>query len=118
MNSDIKQRWVDALRSGTYTQGEGRLRTPTGYCCLGVLCDLYDPMNWDGHSYVGEQYTLPDIVSEWADIMNDPYFVSNNSQEYGDAVDLDNPERVYLGSLNDDAKMSFAEIANVIEKEF
>jgi hypothetical protein len=29
-----------ALRSGEYTQAELRLKTPTGYCCLGVACDL------------------------------------------------------------------------------
>ena len=26
MNSDIKQAWIDALRSGRYKQGKGRLK--------------------------------------------------------------------------------------------
>jgi hypothetical protein len=53
VNAEVKQQWVDALRSGEYEQTKGRLRrgnpldpedlddgyTP-GYCCLGVLCDL------------------------------------------------------------------------------
>lgn len=34
------KRWIKALRSGKYDQARGRLRTPDGYCCLGVACDL------------------------------------------------------------------------------
>lgn len=47
MKPEIKRRWVAALRSGKYKQGEGSLCTAgeTGaadtYCCLGVLCDLH-----------------------------------------------------------------------------
>jgi hypothetical protein len=37
MNEQIKQRWIEALRSGEYEQTQGRLRDETGYCCLGVL---------------------------------------------------------------------------------
>lgn len=44
--------WIAALRSGSYTQGKGALRTRdrhTGqlhYCCLGVGCDTFDPTAW------------------------------------------------------------------------
>jgi hypothetical protein len=48
MNQEIKQRWVDALRSGEFEQGHGRLRRPAGYCCLGVLCELYRRDTGDG----------------------------------------------------------------------
>ena len=41
MNPEVKQKWIDALRSDKYEQGSGKLRSVTGYCCLGVLCDLY-----------------------------------------------------------------------------
>lgn len=43
------KRWVAALRSGKYEQGQGYLRqditdhhghTTSEFCCLGVLCDL------------------------------------------------------------------------------
>lgn len=45
MNPEIKARWVAALRSGEYRQGDGFLRIHQAddsdlYCCLGVLCDL------------------------------------------------------------------------------
>ncbi len=46
MKITMKRKWMQALRSGKYTQGKGRLKrtkkdgTHT-YCCLGVLRDLY-----------------------------------------------------------------------------
>lgn len=46
MNPIVKQRWIDALRSGEFRQTTARLqridpeRGP-GFCCLGVLCELY-----------------------------------------------------------------------------
>jgi hypothetical protein len=48
MNSDLKEEWVEALRSGSYTQGRNALRSYNDvedrsadeYCCLGVLADL------------------------------------------------------------------------------
>lgn len=47
MNADVKKKWLDALRSGKYQQGYGRLRTNEGgYCCLGVLCDVLAPEDW------------------------------------------------------------------------
>jgi len=41
MDPEIKKQWTAALRSGDYTQGKTALCTDTGYCCLGVLCDLH-----------------------------------------------------------------------------
>lgn len=46
---------VTALKSGNYQQGRSKLRqliplaptTTDAYCCFGVMCDLYDPKNWD-----------------------------------------------------------------------
>lgn len=40
MKADIKERWVEALRSGRYVQGQGKLNKGDKFCCLGVLCDL------------------------------------------------------------------------------
>lgn len=89
MNPEIKQRWLDALKSGKYKRGTTRLKVvpvdddePVRYCCLGVLCDLYvkdhpDTTKWwcnslefmdeNGVSHVEEHY-LPGVVREWAGI--------------------------------------------------
>jgi len=52
MNQEIKKKWVAALRSGDYTQGDGALcrLTPDGakYCCLGVLVEEVEGEDaWD-----------------------------------------------------------------------
>lgn len=46
MNTEMKAKWVEALRSGKYTQGKGSLHPGNCFCCLGVLCDLIDPTKW------------------------------------------------------------------------
>ena len=38
--NDNARAWVDALRSGEYTQTKTHLQDSKGYCCLGVACDL------------------------------------------------------------------------------
>lgn len=40
MNKDLKQPWIDALRSGKFKQTKNNLKDGTGHCCLGVLCEL------------------------------------------------------------------------------
>lgn len=48
MNQEIKKKWLEALRSGKYKQGAGYLRRrDESYCCLGVLCDIVEPENWE-----------------------------------------------------------------------
>ena len=43
MNHEVKTKWLEALRSGEFTQGTGCMRSPDGtsHCCLGVLSELY-----------------------------------------------------------------------------
>ena len=49
MNAQIKKEWLEALRSGEFLQGTGRLRyserklngqNVKRHCCLGVLCEI------------------------------------------------------------------------------
>lgn len=51
MDADLKQKWVDALRSGEYIQGQGWLRlsgpSTDQFCCLGVLLNVIDPQGWE-----------------------------------------------------------------------
>lgn len=43
-SAEIKAKWLEALRSGTYPQGKDYLykSDPERYCCLGVLCKTQD----------------------------------------------------------------------------
>ena len=40
MDTELKKKWVAALRSGQYQQGKGYLKKDGRYCCLGVLCSV------------------------------------------------------------------------------
>ena len=84
MNPQVKEKWVNALRSGWYEQSNGKLRSHQGYCCLGVLCDLYTQetkmVGWEFRGayeeentqpmdywyFDGESEFLPESVMEWA----------------------------------------------------
>lgn len=97
MKADLKRKWIKALRSGKYEQGRERLRSPHGFCCLGVLCDIVDPSKWSerklqGFSYLGRIATLP--------------------PELFSAQDLTASSQLIV--MNDSGK-SFAEIADYIE---
>lgn len=103
MNESVKKKWIKALNSGKYAQGKGRLRQEDNFCCLGVLCDLYDEKGWkkwsDGYSYRGDSAVLPSAVSDWAGLINDNPNIGRGS----------------LSNLNDSGK-TFKEIANLIEE--
>ena len=47
MKKRVLTKWLKALRSGKYKQGRGALcqidkKGTESFCCLGVLCDLYN----------------------------------------------------------------------------
>lgn len=51
MTTELKQRWIEALRGGKYRQSHQVLRTQAGeFCATGVLCDLIDPDGWKQES--------------------------------------------------------------------
>jgi hypothetical protein len=109
MNSQVKQLWVEALRSGLYKQGIGVLRnTENEYCCLGVLCDIYDDQGWGQpndymYPYFGSEGFLPLKVQEWAGITNEGQLISAEDHT--------------LVHFNDTGS-SFTEIADFIEENF
>jgi hypothetical protein len=106
MNADIKAKWIAALRSGDYKQTQGRLRAHDLFCCLGVLCDVTkddaggkwmpdDTFVWDGHHW---STVLPGGIQRFCGMPDGVGIVSE------------------LVRLNDRG-VSFAEIANYIERE-
>jgi hypothetical protein len=85
MNPEVKAKWVEALRSGDYRKGQFGLRQQRGngtqgYCCLGVLCDLYHKETGKGEWIANDSGRdrfktpdgsfnpnyAPDQVLEWA----------------------------------------------------
>ena len=96
MNSVIKKKWINALRSGEYRQGQEFLKSKDGtYCCLGVLCKITgNGSNRDmGASYPMVSY---DGVPE-------------------DFMGLDGDMQNELAIMNDYGKHDFDSIAYYIE---
>ena len=135
MNQEIKAKWVNALRSGDYEQGQGALKNPNGqYCCLGVLCDLYDKhrmeefgaeSSWTvdtvslneyisvlDHSEVG---VPPNEVVDWAGLPdNNPEVLVDLEDEVGgETYQYELP----IAELNDDQGLTFNELADLIEEQ-
>jgi hypothetical protein len=119
MKTQIKQQWVQALRSNEYTQAVGNLRTDKGYCCLGVLCDLYaketgdewtclhsaEEPPYDYYRMKNQTSVLPDSIAEWAGLYDQNPFVN-----------LYEDDKTTLADLNDKGK-AFEEIADIIEEQ-
>ena len=65
MKADVKEDWIEALRSGEHFQTTDRLEdVKTGeQCCLGVLCDILD-LEWRIHN--GKKY-YNFVAGEWRD---------------------------------------------------
>lgn len=128
MNSKVKEAWVNALRSGKYEQGSERLRGVDGFCCLGVLCDIYaqehntewefrgneetnlQPMDY--WYYEGESEFLPESVMDWAELKT-----NNPSLQ----VDVDDGEDSWnynddVSNLNDSG-YTFSQIADLIQAQ-
>ena len=117
------KKWVKALLSGKYKQGQGLLKlkqtdhnNAIRHCCLGVLCELYNEdmkekkkkkltEKVDGFGVIRfnkQPEHLPNIVKDWADL-------NDNVGSIG-AFDS-------LATINDDGK-TFKTIAKIIEKNW
>lgn len=116
----LRERWIAALRSGQYIQGRHQLRKNDTFCCLGVLCDLYDKSGWRLSSYPSEKV-------QWR---NDEMGFSRHAAYDGGTglygSDLPPPALLRLVGIsrenanaliraNDNLKLSFKEIADIIE---
>jgi hypothetical protein len=98
MDAEIKAKWVEALRSGKYEQGQNRLRRGDAFCCLGVLCDVVGGGEWERDQFVIERERgisyLPRPMRRWLD---------------------DSDAEEALVTMNDDG-VPFTEIADYIDK--
>jgi hypothetical protein len=126
MNPEVKAKWLAALRSEEYVQGDGKLkrRDVNGnvfHCCLGVLCEIYEKdenkherssgwslRNNEYYEYSGCPNVPPLVVTAWAGLEeSNPIYNpdSDDINEHSLAQDNDNG-------------YSFEAIAAIIEKEF
>ena len=127
MNAEVKEKWLKALRSGEYKQTRACLKNNEGFCCLGVLCDLYSKefnVPWEveyeevPHSLLVPYFyilksdsTLPDAVVQWAGVGDE------NPRVFPEKYAEKEQNAFYLSKLNDVEQLDFNEIADIIEDE-
>jgi hypothetical protein len=80
MNPTVKADWLKALSSGEYKKTSGQLHNgeTDGYCCLGVLCDIFHKQTGEGawgrhrtifsHGLEMSTVSAPESVLEWAGV--------------------------------------------------
>lgn len=68
MDQSLKKKWVEALLSGKYEQGDGYMRYGDNYCCLGVLQDVCLKEGMDFLPIWGATEVLPAKLSTSLDM--------------------------------------------------
>jgi hypothetical protein len=121
MNPEVKQLWIEALRSGEYKQDQWVLRrnipSDKPVCCaLGVLCEvavkagiveryLPDDRGTIRYGNERENKTLPSEVMDWAWLHSPEVAIE------------DNESVTTVTCLNDHDNLSFDTIATIIEEQ-
>lgn len=147
MKPEVKNKFVEALRSGDYKQTSGALHLKgDGYCCLGVLCSLAEAegvvtlANSRGSSYTIYQAVndsndasttaLPEAVAEWAGIeITDKENKVSALDSLWREIPLPTPVVIEredsvevtldtLMALNDTGNFTFNQIADIVEEQF
>lgn len=113
MSKQLKQQWVDALRSGEYGQATGTLCDGKGnFCCLGVL----------EHIVLGGEVETYDHNDKFQEYKKDEYrrYPSEEFWEYAGItrylLEKDEYLDEYLAELNDSGR-PFRDLATIIEEQ-
>lgn len=139
MNPEIKQKWVDALKSGKYQKGKAWLKQNTcgtvQHCCLGVLCELYKEATGKGewsdddageltfypNEGTSDDTILPIAVRQWAGIGDGNGTFEPNEEDKKKLLEL-LPGLIgnsTLSCLNDKGcSVDFSDVIPFIEKYF
>lgn len=96
-NLEHRQQWIDALKSGKYKKGEGRLKTNDNcYCCLGVLAELNNDLD-ENNCFKGFSVAL--LRNHTAGLIRNLNIPSSHEyNHYGLNEDIQNK----LATINDD----------------
>jgi hypothetical protein len=115
IDPEVKQKWLEALRSGKYKQGRYGLRHTVdntdlngekydAFCCLGVLCDVVQSNAWTPKK---------DAPAYW---LHNNESSTTVGYDIRDSIGLASAAIDNLIHLNDSFKKDFKEIADWIEE--
>ena len=107
------KKWVAALRSGEFKQGEGYLNNKGTHCCLGILCELAliegkvpgyrDKSRITNYGDDELVFLLPYEVKRWSGVW--------------DSFGANRKTGKTLSDMNDNG-VPFKEIADIIEQNY
>lgn len=129
MKKKYADKWVKALRSGKYSQTRLRLKNSSNsYCCLGVLCEVVkDEVGgvWKSSGSKCKEFVIEGGPTK-SDSVDDTHLpasvqklVGLKSPEGAGVIAVKNKEEFdCLIAMNDKGRMTFKEIALVIEKNW
>lgn len=110
MDPIVKAKWCEALRSGKYQQGLGRLKSiDDRYCCLGVCVDVVDQSRFVKDEECEYWYVSDPVESLHRRVGSLPLDIAQ-------IAGLDTAVESTLVFMNDNQGRSFKEIADYIEK--
>lgn len=142
MNPEVKQEWIEELRSGKHEQTQGALQrlkplqgasnpeaTKVGKCCLGVLCDIavkhgvISPITGDPTLSEDRVYYLDEAEDRSGATFANSALLPNQVMKW---AGLDSDNGTYQGdddythalTNKNDTGATFDEIADLIEKHF
>jgi hypothetical protein len=120
------QKWLDKLRDPETRQARGLLMDGSGAgCCLGWLCEVaevesrmelndqvlrgFEPRNMKAYGKAGSTVLLPGEAMDWiwSPVDNPLVRVAGGEQD-----------REYLSWLNDEVRLTLAEIADLVEADW
>lgn len=111
-----RQKWIDALRSGRYSQTHYHLRDDVSYSALGIACDIsrlgFWDRKWGKYVYridnITSDFYLPIEVRDWLGLRS----VMGRTN-----ATMHDGQRETILLLNNRYKWSFDSIADIIEVE-
>ena len=128
-----RAKWLAALRSGDYSQAKQKLHCSDGFCCLGVLADVYQqetgvrlPVNsagyLEGNKLDSQESFVEGVVKINTSLVQVAKWVGLRSAvgTFTNVNDLPLLGGRTFGSLvffNDIAGSNFEQIADIIESE-
>lgn len=132
MNPEWKEKWITALRSGDYSQGVGNLMGEEDtFCCLGVLCDIYNPDGWDSvmpMSAYSFGYSGDDegdlSVDDRSDFWDNTHSETELPESFAAHLGISSGEQQTVIAFNDAVEgvrnplgihLTFSEIADIVE---
>ena len=103
-------RWAQELRTTALQQGNRRLRSEYGFCCLGIYCHLVNPTGWSPQKSVGEFF----VVYQYREAQYPKEFYTTLPDSFRQALGLSTLLQDAFIRLNDGFRYTFTQIADEI----